>query len=513
MFRISIISSVLLASLGSMLLGGLPLCAEEPRLLADIFPGPDSGLFDAPRECAGGPLPNLPIPAFFLLGERDGLFMKAEDGATGAELWTVGGTSDHLMMVADLLPGPGSALGRCPTRNATLIDGVLYLTADDGIHGPEPWRSDGTAAGTALLADLNPGAGGSTTGSFIRFGEQVYFFAGLSAADRGIWRTDHATGAMTEQIFSTGGGLVGAAPVFGATDYLLFTVGVPSGLGSILELWRTDGTEAGTFELHSSGPTLPLSRMGGFVAFSTYTYYFVQDQALMLRRTDGLVDELVAEVLPSAGHSSVIPNAAWVVDEQILFFVPDGSSHELWRSDGTATGTESLGLAPFDAVLPAITSNLGGRLLVFAARTPEHGLELWRSDGTPEGTRLLADQVPGPEGSVFPWRVEERNGRILIARADDFAQAPNLFAVDTDGTLNDLGPLCPMRDNCAPIRPALVRGDLIYAASDPEHGREPWIRENVGFAGLPIPTVGSVGLTILAVLLATFGLAGLFARG
>src|SRR4051794_14300989 len=69
-------------------------------------------------------------------------------------------TADDDHETALIRPVGKGTLSSRPDVVATLPGGVALLAADDGLHGNELWRSDGTAGGTALLADAVPGPQG-----------------------------------------------------------------------------------------------------------------------------------------------------------------------------------------------------------------------------------------------------------------------------------------------------------------------------------------------------------------
>ncbi|MEM7130959.1 MAG: ELWxxDGT repeat protein [Chloroflexota bacterium] len=151
-----------------------------------------------------------------------------------------------------------------------------------------------------------------------------------------------------------------------------------------------------------------------FIQFKGETYFGLAGKQGGLWKTDGTADGtiLVKDIRlyepihrppyePTKYHDA--PVAA---SEEFLFFVVDQGplvdtfyhEYELWRSDGTSSGTFLVhsfqseawrfwDFAVFDGVL------------YFRESDPEHGAELWRSDGTIDGTHLFLDINQGVEDS------------------------------------------------------------------------------------------------------------------
>jgi ELWxxDGT repeat protein len=90
-------------------------------------------------------------------------------------------------------------VGEAPDSTADLLNPgtpealpqLFVFRADDGVHGFEPWITDGTTAGTHLLADLDPGSRGSGAIYFHALGDgRVVFGASTAASGRALWVTD-----------------------------------------------------------------------------------------------------------------------------------------------------------------------------------------------------------------------------------------------------------------------------------------------------------------------------------
>ncbi len=116
------------------------------------------------------------------------VYFSAADAVHGRELWRSDGTGTAL--VADLAPGFASG---APQASIVAWRGRLYFAADDGVHGQELWSSDGTAAGTRLEVDLAAGPTGSSPTDLTAAGDHLFFVADDGVSGWQLWVIDPVT--------------------------------------------------------------------------------------------------------------------------------------------------------------------------------------------------------------------------------------------------------------------------------------------------------------------------------
>lgn len=441
------------------------------------------------------------------------LFFTADDGATGKELWRSDGTADGTLQLKDFNPGadstqfegmtplggkllffadPGTGLGlwqstgtSASTTRIQLIspvsgpssptslfefNGQAYFAADDGEHGYELWKSDSSAAGTALVADINTGSESSfTTDSYpvqVAFyaqsvGDTLFFMANDGEHGSELWKTDGTGGgtALVKDIFpGSFGGLYSWFTEFNGELWFVSGAGHRS-------LWKSDGTEAGTeliqeyTESWGLRSLLPISN----------TLYFVKSDDLdpELWKTDGTISgtQMVKGFSFVSGN---MPDQLTDLGETLFFAADDGlNGYELWKSDGTLTGTVMVkdivpgsGGTYLDGFL-----NVNGVLYMHVG--PGGNMSLWKSDGTEPGTVKVKDFV-----AIMDYCVSYQDK--VYFTADDGVHGYELW--QSDGTeagtvmVKDLNPA----GNSSPWSYSVFDGLLYFTAVDEAGGRELW---------------------------------------
>jgi len=283
------------------------------------------------------------------------------------------------------------------------VNGNLYFTANDGIHGQELWKSDGTGEGTSMVADIEQGSGGSYPLNFTDVNGTLFFTAQDGIHGRQLWKTD-GTPAGTVMVSDLGVYMGDGMDLVNLNGTLFF-----HGLaGSAYELWKSDGTPGGTAmvaRVPESSP--PVAICAGFSPFDTGnltnvngTLYFFTEELLGCPVGGWQVaDELWKSDGTSAGTAMIAtidtrwPNwgggsLADMVDVNgtLFFSTPGENGYELWKSDGTSAGTVMI---ESFAGIPNHLFNANGTLFF------SMGSQLWKSDGTLAGTVMVADTNPG----------------------------------------------------------------------------------------------------------------------
>ena len=86
------------------------------------------------------------------------------------------------VMVKDINPAGSSG-----PYYLTVVNGTLFFFANDGPHGNELWKSDGTLTGTVMISDINP-AGNSDPGWIADVNGTLFFGADDGTHGYELWK-------------------------------------------------------------------------------------------------------------------------------------------------------------------------------------------------------------------------------------------------------------------------------------------------------------------------------------
>ncbi len=384
------------------------------------------------------------------------VYFAADDGVHGIELWKSDGTAAGTKMVKNIAPLAKSSYPGYMTN----FNGTLYFMADDGTHGQELWKSNGTAAGTVMVKDIHGGPkdqfGGNST---------MLHQAPVVVGDRMFLLVDSCCVDATD-IFVSDGTRAGTFIVPYNLDYQFELPDIDASQahayngklyfvtrwGSEYELWVCDGTAAGTHRVAGTpGDDVEMS----ILPVSGQSLYLYAHGGLW--KTDGSAAGTKSLTKDNALESMPIDSA--YMAERLYFNTSATEGSGLWKTNGTVAGTKEI-LSDDTAFLTVLSGKL------YFSR----GTGLWKTDGTSAGLQRVARF-----GTLVPHWLTRVGDKIVFGVPDWARAAWTLWKTNgtTAGTIRVRDFSTTLTGDGLTLGSA-VGGRLFFAADDGQHGAELW---------------------------------------
>jgi ELWxxDGT repeat protein len=393
-------------------------------------------------------------------------------------------------MVKDINPGDSITSGLW--RNGH-TNGTIFFSVYDG-SSYWLWKSDGTPNGTVPVKAFSNLTYSSGPGWFTNVNGTIFFFIENNGGWDELWISD-GTDAGTVSVYS-----------FSSTFRPVKPTAVGSNLyfaGPGYDLWISDGTATGTTLVDSFNYIVDMDEMNGTLFFTAQKTSSTNQS---LYQSDGTTAPLVYDI--NDWNLLGLTNV-----NGTLFFKSGGSgSNQLWKSDGSDTGTSVV--KSFSDI--GKLANGDGTLYLIA--DDGYGNQLWKSDGTylgttsisplgvdvrsfenVNGTLFFAASDIGEEGTRELWKIDLTTGNtfpIMEFRPGFLASCAYMIGLDntlffpaddasgsgselwkSDGTyggtlmVKDINPGPP---DSYPGGFINANGTLFFPANDGTHGTELW---------------------------------------
>ncbi|HTJ53599.1 MAG TPA: ELWxxDGT repeat protein [Cyclobacteriaceae bacterium] len=310
-------------------------------------------------------------------------------------LWKSDGTAAGTSSVIDI----DQATGNSYPNNLTDFNGTLFFNASSVTNGGM-WKSDGTEVGTVPFWPISFSAGNAFNGNLI-FG-----------LPQSLNKTDGNAVDLISNDFkgATAFSIVNGSLLFRSTHY-------PEGI----ELCKTDGTEAGTVVVKDIYPGGGDGYPDQITEFNGQAFFSASDgsHGIELWKSDGTASGtvLVKDIVP--GISSSTPMSLTVYNNQLFFFIyRSWVGFELWKSDGTESGTVFIKQTTPNSTVPAGDMRVVNGILYFTG-SDDQGTSLWKTDGTQAGTVKVSDLFPGDE-IIYFLKNYNNNLYMLVKASSNF---------------------------------------------------------------------------------------------
>ncbi len=351
----------------------------------------------------------------------------------------------------------------------------LLFTGIEPSSGAELWISDATPQGTRLLLDLEPGGESSSFVPLGTAGQTAVLLSRLRLGNWEVWRSD-GTAAGTFPIYDlfpldSCSFQEDVPEAVSVEDRLFFLARKPG----TCALWITDGTESGTQPVEEVG-----SEAHNLVAAGNRVF-FVASNGLWTSNGDGAAHLRSFENSDSEG-----PRQLYAAGSRVVFIAQalEGGGEELWTSDGSAAGTRPLTnfFEPFPFGRQEPLLRMIGQTLYFTADDGT-GIDLWRIEGSNGAPRRVTDFV---HTDPFPERfdgsqIAQVGNRLVFSASEGGSFRGRLWV--SGGTPESTAPVDGCPDGC-PRRsggPLIQLGSrIVFEGIGPRDEQEIWATDGTG---------------------------------
>lgn len=300
------------------------------------------------------------------------------------ELWKTNSTGVSVSRIKDIWPA-----GSSNPSQFVKLGSFLCFIANDGIHGRELWRSDGTSEGTVLVKDVVTGSTGIDTLSFFKGANLLYFTIQIATNQKQLWRTD-ATEAGTFMLMQFEN--FGETVVVG--DTLYFVAALENSPDAI---WRTDGSVTGTQKSNSPSGAYPSNWFSKWVKALDGDVFFLAPNPYDRKAELWKVESETLEVtkVTALGEYSPYAMELHVIDDALVILTSLQDKIQIWSSDGTSQGAKLVrSRASGVDGIRSVTANRNAVFFILQNESLDYSL--WKSDATTEGTAPILVNMPAP---------------------------------------------------------------------------------------------------------------------
>jgi ELWxxDGT repeat protein len=437
---------------------------------------------------SASPVPNV-VPvgpgATEIVNVGGTIFYAAADGDGTAGLWKTDGTAAGTALLVEFAPrngGPAPAV-----ENLTNVNGRLFFDVSDFSPGGanQLWASDGSAAGTAMVADFGgasfapPAETGALPG-FVSFQNDLYFVVDQGGQFQ-LWKSD---GSAPGTLPVTSGAVSVNTAFDGLTAFdgqLYFAAADPM---NNVKLWSTDGTAAGT---RVADADVPAAGVFGLTAGGDALYFFAAPdpsaQTVSLYRSDGANTIVVTADLSPFGKFQTA-----AAGDRLFFTAAAAGTfdEELWVSDGVTSrelqpaGAAAFGLSPLN--LHAVNGDV-----VFtgaSAAHPSFGQAVWASDGTDAGT---VEITPSDISYVTLFNSQTALAGNTLYFSALGASGPELWQTGGSAPVTQPGSTALVANVAANVPDGTLPADLVFAGGTLFYAGTPTVAPAVPAPSVAVP--------------------------